>query len=95
MAAEVSAKLKGTSIFLVGMSGNMKTSTGKILSEALRYYYFDSDGLIEQAAGGKSSAKEFREKDEEGYRNSEHPVYTIGFLVLLWSVLWLLILAAS
>ncbi|XP_058093493.1 probable inactive shikimate kinase like 1, chloroplastic isoform X2 [Magnolia sinica] len=73
-AAEVSNELKGTSIFLVGMNGTTKTKVGKLLADVLRYYYFDSDSLIEQVAGGESAAKSFREKDEGGFRDSETEV---------------------
>ncbi|OAY37156.1 hypothetical protein MANES_11G079700v8 [Manihot esculenta] len=73
-AADISSDLKGTSIFLVGMKSSMKTSLGKLLAEALRYYYFDSDSLVEEAAGGASTAKSFRETDEKGFREYETEV---------------------
>ncbi|KAK9272463.1 hypothetical protein L1049_002836 [Liquidambar formosana] len=73
-ATEISPELKGTSIFLVGMNSTMKTSLGKLLADALRYYYFDSDILVEEAAGGESTAKSFRERDEKGFRDSETEV---------------------
>ncbi|MQL82360.1 hypothetical protein Taro_014837 [Colocasia esculenta] len=71
-AVEVAQTLKGTSIFLVGMNNTVKASIGKTLADALRYYYFDSDGLVEEAAGGESAARAFRERDESGFRESEH-----------------------
>ncbi|ONK58571.1 uncharacterized protein A4U43_C09F14440 [Asparagus officinalis] len=73
-ASEISNELKGTSIFLVGMSCSMKTTLGELLADALRYYYFDSDGLVEQAAGGEAAAKSFRDTDEKGFRDSETEV---------------------
>ncbi|XP_011623430.2 probable inactive shikimate kinase like 1, chloroplastic isoform X4 [Amborella trichopoda] len=73
-AVEVNYELKGTSIFLVGMNGSVKTNLAKLLAEVLRYYHFDSDNLVEQAAGGEAAAKSFREEDEEGFRNSETEV---------------------
>uniref|UniRef100_A0A7N1A294 Inactive shikimate kinase like 1, chloroplastic n=1 Tax=Kalanchoe fedtschenkoi TaxID=63787 RepID=A0A7N1A294_KALFE len=73
-AAEISGELKGTSIFLVGMKSNIKTSMGKILADALRYYYFDSDELVEDAAGADAGGKSFRERDEEGFCSSETEV---------------------
>nr|WGS95730.1 shikimate kinase [Crinum x powellii] len=73
-AAEISNVLKGTSIFLVGINCSMKTNMGMLLADALRYYYFDSDSLVEQAAGGESAAKSFRETDEKGFRDSETEV---------------------
>ncbi|KAF3435291.1 hypothetical protein FNV43_RR22378 [Rhamnella rubrinervis] len=73
-AMDISPELKGSSIFLVGMNSSTKTSLGKLLANALRYYYFDSDSLVEEAAGGKSAVQSFRESDEEGFRVSETEV---------------------
>ncbi|PIA43111.1 hypothetical protein AQUCO_02000510v1 [Aquilegia coerulea] len=73
-AAEISSDLKGTSIFLVGINNTIKTKLGTILADALRYYYFDSDTLVEQAAGGESAAKSLREIDEKGFLDSETEV---------------------
>ncbi|KAI8026488.1 hypothetical protein LOK49_LG02G01570 [Camellia lanceoleosa] len=73
-AIDISPDLKGTSIFLVGIKGAMKTSMGKLLADALRYYYFDSDNLVEEAAGGGSAGKSFRERDKEGFFESETEV---------------------
>ncbi|WVZ16017.1 hypothetical protein V8G54_013583 [Vigna mungo] len=66
-AAEVSSDLKGTSIFLVA-------GLGKLLADALRYYYFDSDSLVEEAVGGALAAKSFRESDTKGFYESETEV---------------------
>lgn len=73
-AEEVSLGLDGKSIFLVGMMGCGKTTVGKILSEALGYYFFDSDKLIEESAGGTPVAQIFKEKNEEYFRDSESKV---------------------
>ncbi|XP_002512880.2 probable inactive shikimate kinase like 1, chloroplastic [Ricinus communis] len=73
-AADISPELKGTSIFLVGMRSSMKTSLGKLLADSLRYYYFDSDSLVEEVASGASAAKSFKETDEKGFRESETEV---------------------
>ncbi|GAB4847352.1 hypothetical protein Ancab_026410, partial [Ancistrocladus abbreviatus] len=73
-ATEISNDLKGVSIFLVGMNNAIKTSVGKVIADALRYYYFDSDSLVEEAAGSESSGKFFRERDEDGFRESETEV---------------------
>eukprot|EP01018_Ginkgo_biloba_P015389 Gb_29792 [translate_table: standard] len=73
-ADEVVPHLKGKSIFLVGMMGSGKTTVGKILSEALGYYFFDSDKLVEQAAGGASVAQIFKDRNEKGFRDSESEV---------------------
>ncbi|XP_020592323.1 probable inactive shikimate kinase like 1, chloroplastic [Phalaenopsis equestris] len=73
-AVEVSNELKGTSIFLVGMNCTMKTNLGKVLADALKYYYFDSDSVVEQATNGDSSAKSFQERNDEKFRESETEV---------------------
>ncbi|KAH8483926.1 hypothetical protein H0E87_028372 [Populus deltoides] len=73
-AADLSPELKGTSIFLLGMRGPLKTNLGKLLADALRYYYFDSDSLVEEAAGGEFAARSLKERDEKGFRESETEV---------------------
>lgn len=73
-AMEISPVLKGTSIFLVGMNSTIKTNVGKLLADALRYYHFDSDSLVEEACGGESVAKSLKEQDEKGFRDSETEV---------------------
>ncbi|KAK7267209.1 hypothetical protein RIF29_19874 [Crotalaria pallida] len=73
-AADLSPELKGTSIFLVGLESSLKTSLGKLLANVLRYYYFDSNSLVEEAVGGASAAKSFRESDEKGFCESETEV---------------------
>ncbi|WCJ40191.1 shikimate kinase like 1 [Euphorbia peplus] len=72
--ADISSELKGTSIFLVGMKSSFKTSVGKFLADTLRYYYFDSDSLVEEVAGGASAFKSFRETDPEGFLQSQTEV---------------------
>ncbi|KAL6954346.1 shikimate kinase [Sarracenia purpurea var. burkii] len=73
-AIEISRELRGTSIFLVGINSAMKPTLGKLLADVLRYYYFDSDNLVEEAAGGDSGGKSFRERDNEGFCESETEV---------------------
>lgn len=73
-AADVSPELKGSSIFLIGMKSSLKTNLGKQLADVLRYYYFDSDNLVEEAIGGASAAKSFKESDETGFYESETEV---------------------
>lgn len=73
-AMDVSPELKGTSIFLVGMKSSIKTSLGKLLANVLRYYYFDSDSLVEEAAGTLSAAKSLKETDKSGFHESETEV---------------------
>ncbi|KAL8193599.1 hypothetical protein R6Q57_026734 [Mikania cordata] len=73
-AMEVSPGLKGTSIYLVGLNSTMKTRLGKLLADSLRYYFFDSDNLVMEAAGGEAATKQFLNTDEAGYRESETEV---------------------
>lgn len=74
-AMEISPELRGTSIFLVGMTSGMKSNLGKLLADALRYYYFESDNLVEEAAAGVSAAaNSFRERDMKAFRESETEV---------------------
>ncbi|MFS8011570.1 putative P-loop containing nucleoside triphosphate hydrolase, shikimate kinase/gluconokinase [Helianthus anomalus] len=73
-AMEVSPGLKGTSIYLVGINSTMKTRLGKLLADSLRYYFFDSDNLVVEAAGGEAAAKEFLNTDKAGFRDSETEV---------------------
>lgn len=73
-ATEIASELRGTSIYLVGINSRIKTSLGKFIADALRYYFFDSDNLIEEAAGGDSAGKKFRERDEKGFHESETEV---------------------
>ncbi|KAL2907071.1 putative inactive shikimate kinase like 1 chloroplastic [Bienertia sinuspersici] len=54
-----------------GMKNAMKSSMGKLMADVLRYYYFDSDSVVEEAAGEDSSGKSFRERDVDGFRESE------------------------
>jgi shikimate kinase len=44
-------RLGGRSLYLVGMMGSGKTSTGRPLAERLGYGFVDADAVIEQAAG--------------------------------------------
>ncbi|KAJ0469727.1 putative P-loop containing nucleoside triphosphate hydrolase, shikimate kinase/gluconokinase [Helianthus annuus] len=73
-AMELSPGLKGTSIYLVGINSTMKTRLGKLLADSLRYYFFDSDNLVVEAAGGEAAAKEFLNTDKAGFRDSETEV---------------------
>ena len=66
-------RLAGRSIYLVGMMGSGKTSTGRPLAELLGYRFVDADAVIEQAAG--CSIPEIFERDgEAGFRALESQV---------------------
>ena len=63
-------KLSGRSIFLIGMMGSGKSSTGPILAEILNYKYIDLDALIETLTK-KSIDKIFFDEGEEYFRDLE------------------------
>ena len=62
--------LRGRSIFLIGMMGSGKSSTGPILAEILKYKYVDLDVLIEKLTK-KTIDKVFSDEGEEYFRDLE------------------------
>ena len=66
-------RLGGRSIFLIGMMGSGKTSTGRPLAERLGYGFVDADAVIEQAAGC-SIAEIFQRDGEPEFRALEKQV---------------------
>ena len=66
-------RLAGRSLYLVGMMGSGKTSTGRPLAERLGYGFVDADAVIEQAAG--CNIPEIFDRDgEAGFRSLESQV---------------------
>ena len=66
-------RLAGRSLYLVGMMGSGKTSTGRPLAERLGYGFVDADAVIEQAAGW--GIPEIFDRDgEAGFRSLESQV---------------------
>ena len=66
-------RLAGRSLYLVGMMGSGKTSTGRPLAERLGYGFVDADAVIEQAAG--CGIPEIFDRDgEAGFRSLESQV---------------------
>ena len=66
-------RLSGRSLYLVGMMGSGKTSTGRPLAERLGYGFVDADAVIEQAAG--CSIPDIFDRDgEAGFRSLESQV---------------------
>ena len=63
-------ELRGRSIFLIGMMGSGKSSTGPILAEVLKYKYVDLDVLIEKLTK-KTIDKVFNDEGEEYFRDLE------------------------
>ena len=66
-------RLGGRSLYLIGIMGSGKTSTGRPLAERLGYGFVDADAVIEQAAGC-SIPEIFQREGEEGFRALEHQV---------------------
>ncbi len=69
----LAAQLKGVNLYLVGMMGAGKTSTGKLLAQSLGYRFFDTDALIEHIAG-QSISQIFAEVGEAAFRHWETQV---------------------
>ena len=66
-------RLGGRNLYLVGMMGSGKTSTGRPLAEQLGYGFVDADAVSEQAAG--CTIPEIFEQDgEAGFRKLESQV---------------------
>ena len=63
-------KIKGRSIFLIGMMGCGKSHTGPKLAQLLNYKYIDLDLLIEKSAK-KTINQIFRDSGEEEFRELE------------------------
>jgi shikimate kinase len=60
-------------IFLCGMMGSGKSTTGKILADKLQLSFLDLDDLIEEKAG-MSIPEIFNKKGESGFRKIEKEV---------------------
>jgi shikimate kinase len=61
---------KASNIFLVGFSGSGKSTIGRKLARKLRVQFYDTDQIIEQAAG-KSIPRIFSEDGEDAFRHLE------------------------
>ena len=66
-------RLGGRNLYLVGMMGSGKSSTGPHLAKALAYGFIDSDKVIEQVCG-ESISMIFENEGELGFRNVESQV---------------------
>ena len=66
-------RLGGRSIYLIGMMGSGKTSTGRPLAKRLGYGFVDADAVIEQVAGC-TIPEIFQRDGEEGFRLIESQV---------------------
>ncbi len=72
-AAELTHRLQGLNLYLVGMMGAGKSAVGRPLAEALGYRFLDADQVLEQAAGRPIPAI-FEADGEEGFRELETAV---------------------
>lgn len=68
-------RLKGTNLYLVGMMGAGKSTLGQYLAQQLTYRFFDTDTLIEQAAG-QTIPEIFAQSGEAAFRDLETQVLT-------------------
>jgi shikimate kinase len=66
-------QLKGLNLYLVGMMGAGKSSTGTALAEALGYQFFDTDTVLE-AAAGQTIPEIFAQQGETAFRQLETQV---------------------
>jgi shikimate kinase len=60
-------------VALIGFMGTGKSSIGWMVAEHLRFFYVDTDDLIERRAG-KLISEIFREEGEEAFRSHEREV---------------------
>ncbi len=65
--------LKGVSVYLIGMMGAGKTTTGQKLSRRLNYRFLDTDSLIEKVTG-LSIGDIFVQEGVEAFREIETQV---------------------
>ncbi|MEN9217022.1 MAG: shikimate kinase [Gloeomargarita sp. HHBFW_bins_162] len=73
LVAQAQTHLGGVTIFLVGMMGCGKSTTGKRLAHRLGYTFFDTDQLITQVTG-RSIPELFAQEGEAGFRRLESQV---------------------
>lgn len=67
-------ELKGCSVWLIGMMGSGKSTTGKMLANTLRYSFIDTDTLIEAAHEKRPVADIFAKDGEPYFRKVESQV---------------------
>lgn len=70
---QLNHRLQGTNLYLIGMMGSGKTTTGQELATALGYRFMDTDRLIEQVAG-QSVTEIFTQAGEATFRQLETQV---------------------
>jgi 2-phosphoglycerate kinase len=70
---ELRSKLRGTCIYLVGMMGSGKSTTGKLLSEKLGYRFLDTDEIAEYMIEMPIS-EYFAQGNEAQFRELEYKI---------------------
>lgn len=66
-------RLNGINLYLIGMMGAGKSSTGAQLAQALGYHFFDTDTVLESAAG-RTIPEIFEQDGEAAFRQLETAV---------------------
>ncbi|MBW4481567.1 MAG: shikimate kinase [Tildeniella torsiva UHER 1998/13D] len=66
-------RLNGINLYLIGMMGAGKSSTGAALAQMLGYQFFDTDAVVE-AAAGQSIPDLFASQGETAFRQFETEV---------------------
>ncbi len=66
-------RLKGRNLYLIGMMGSGKSTTGRPLSQAINYGFVDLDKVIEQVCD-KSIQKIFEDEGENNFRSIENQI---------------------
>lgn len=64
----------GKPVALVGMPGVGKTTLGKLLADCFGVPFFDSDNMVEKAAGGLSVSTIYEQFGEDAFRSAERDV---------------------
>ncbi len=67
------ARLGGRNLYLIGMMGSGKSSTGRPLAQRLGYGFVDADGVVE-ALAGRPIPQIFETEGEQGFRMLESQV---------------------
>ena len=71
--APLRQRLEGLNLYLVGMMGSGKSTTGRHLAQLLGYRFLDADSSIEQVAG-RGIPQIFASDGEAGFRDLEAAV---------------------
>lgn len=67
---QLQSQLQGINLYLIGMMGSGKSTTGAALAQALGYQFFDTDSLVETATD-QSIPEIFAHQGEAAFRQLE------------------------